>query len=109
MLGMVRRVLFGPLTHPENADISDLTWNERIVLVPVLVLIVWIGVYPAPFLRRMEASVERVIVQVKRQQVVQGSEFIVQGTAAMNPEPSTMSPEASSMNPEPLTLSRGRR
>lgn len=109
MLGMVRRVLFGPLTHPENADISDLTWNERLVLVPVLVLIVWIGVYPAPFLRRMEASVERVIVQVKRQQVVQGSEFIVQGTAAMNPEPSTLSPEALSMNPEPLTLSRGGR
>ncbi len=110
MLGMVRRVLFGPLTHPENADISDLTWNERIVLVPVLVLIVWIGVYPAPFLRRMEASVERVIVQVKRRQTVQGSEFRDQGRAAlspefvsMNPEPSTMNREASSMSPEPST------
>ncbi|MEE8281954.1 MAG: NADH-quinone oxidoreductase subunit M, partial [candidate division NC10 bacterium] len=109
MLGMVRRVLFGPVIHPENAGLSDLSWNERIVLLPILVLIVWIGVYPAPFLRRMEASVERVIVQVKRQQAVQGSEFIVQGTAAVNPEPSTMSPEASSMNPEPLTLSRARR
>ena len=110
MLGMVRRVLFGPLTHPENADISDLTWNERLVLVPVLVLIVWIGVYPAPFLRRMEASVERVIVQVKRRQTVQGSEFRDQGRAAlspefvsMNPEPSTMNREASSMSPEPST------
>jgi NADH-quinone oxidoreductase subunit M len=98
MLGMVRRVLFGPLTHPENADISDLTWNERLVLVPVLVLIVWIGVYPAPFLRRMEASVERVIVQVKRQQMVHSSPFTVRRKTAINREPATVNREPATVN-----------
>jgi hypothetical protein len=64
----------------------------------------------------MEASVERVIVQVKRQQTVQGSEFRDQGRAAlspefvsMNPEPSTMNREASSMSHESLTKIRPER
>ena len=92
MLAMLRRVLFGPIVHPENASLADLTWNERIVLIPILFLIVWIGVYPAPFLRRMEASVERVIVQVERQQMVHSSGFIVQGRLATNYEASTMKP-----------------
>lgn len=129
MLAMVRRVLFGPVTHPENTELSDLNWTERIVLIPIIVLIVWIGVYPTPFLRRMEASVERVIVQVERHQVVQGSGFIVQGKRAMNAgrsfmkhEPSAINPSLvhgsefmvngrgaiprPSMNPEPSTLNR---
>ena len=106
MLGMVRRVLFGPLTHPENADISDLTWNERLVLVPVLVLIVWIGVYPAPFLRRMEASVERVIVQVKRPQMVHSSPFTVRRKTAINREPATVNREPATVNREPATVNR---
>ncbi|MEE9152723.1 MAG: NADH-quinone oxidoreductase subunit M [candidate division NC10 bacterium] len=92
MLAMLRRVLFGPIVHPENANLADLTWNERIVLIPILFLIVWIGVYPAPFLRRMEASVERVIVQVERRQMVHSSGFIVQGRLATNYEASTMKP-----------------
>jgi hypothetical protein len=34
------------------------------VLVPVLVLIVWIGIYPQPFLRTTEASVKQLLAQV---------------------------------------------
>ncbi|MFQ5990386.1 MAG: NADH-quinone oxidoreductase subunit M [Candidatus Methylomirabilales bacterium] len=106
MLGMVRRVLFGPITHPENADVSDLSWNERIVLIPILVLIVWIGVYPTPFLSRMEASVERVIVRVERTQAVHGSEFRDQGRAALSPEFVSINPESSTMNLEVSPVNR---
>lgn len=100
MLGMIRRVLFGPLTHPENADLPDLTWSERVVLVPILVLIVWIGVYPDPFLRRMEASVERVIVQVERREMIHSSAFTVHGQEKM------VSRQAVSVNREPSTVNR---
>ncbi|MFQ5882780.1 MAG: NADH-quinone oxidoreductase subunit M [Candidatus Methylomirabilales bacterium] len=129
MLAMIRRVLFGPLSHAENRNVADLTWTERIVLIPILVLIVWIGVYPAPFLGRMEASVNRVIARVQGRQAVHGSEFMVQGKtpmkfirSSMNHEPSTMNPTAVhgsefivhgrgaihrlSMNPEPSTMNR---
>jgi NADH-quinone oxidoreductase subunit M len=65
MLPMVQRVLYGPITHPENEDLRDLCGRERTVLAPLLVLIVLIGVYPAPFLTRTSASVQALVEQVE--------------------------------------------
>ena len=59
MLRMYQRVMFGPVTRPENTGLMDLSRRELGVLLPVVVLIVLMGVYPRPFLRTMEASVER--------------------------------------------------
>jgi hypothetical protein len=63
-LWMFQRVMFGPVTHDANRGLSDLSPREVAVLVPVLVLIVWIGVYPQPFLRTTEASVRQLLAQV---------------------------------------------
>jgi len=64
MLWMFQRVMFGPMTQEANRDLTDLRPRELAVLVPVLALIVWIGVYPQPFLRTTEASVTRLLAQV---------------------------------------------
>ncbi len=64
MLWMFQRVMFGPLTHDANRRLADLTGREIAVLVPVLVLIVWIGIYPRPFLKTTEASVTQLLAQV---------------------------------------------
>ena len=64
MLWMFQRVMFGPVTHDANRGLRDLSPREVAVLVPVLVLIVWIGVYPQPFLRTTEASVRQLLAQV---------------------------------------------
>ncbi|MEA3509759.1 MAG: hypothetical protein U9R33_04740, partial [candidate division NC10 bacterium] len=104
MLAMIRQVLFGPVIHAENAELSDLVWVERIVLLPIIILIVWIGVYPTPFLRRMEASVDHVIVQVERRQASKGSEFMFQGRWAKKPESISMDSELSRMNPDASAL-----
>jgi NADH-quinone oxidoreductase subunit M len=64
MLWMFQRVMFGPVTHEENRHLPDLTAREWTVLVPVLLLIVWIGVYPQPFLKPTEASVKQLLAQV---------------------------------------------
>jgi NADH-quinone oxidoreductase subunit M len=66
MLPMVQRVLFGPISNDKNAGLSDLSGRERTVLAPMLVLIVLIGVYPGPLLRRTEASVGALIQQVEK-------------------------------------------
>jgi NADH-quinone oxidoreductase subunit M len=58
MLWMFKRVLFGPLDKPENRALKDLSAREVATLVPLVVLIVWIGVYPQTFLRKMDRSVE---------------------------------------------------
>src|SRR5262249_23389699 len=53
LLWMYQRVVFGPLVHDENARLADLRGREIAVLVPVVGLCLLMGVYPAPFLRRM--------------------------------------------------------
>jgi len=66
MLPMVQRVLYGTLDREENRELRDITLRERIVLVPALVMIVLIGVYPGPFLARTAASVDALLEQVDR-------------------------------------------
>ncbi len=65
MLWMFQRVMFGTLDNPKNQNLKDLSLREIVVLIPIVVLIVWIGVYPKPFLSRMEASVNHVLKQSK--------------------------------------------
>jgi len=66
MLWLVRRVFFGPVTKPENESIRDLDRRELAVLVPLIVLIIWIGVYPKPFLSRIEPDLKAWVEQVER-------------------------------------------
>jgi NADH-quinone oxidoreductase subunit M len=63
MLWMFQRVMFGTITHPENEKIRDMTRHEFATLIPLLVLIFWIGIYPKPFLDTMDASVKHVLEQ----------------------------------------------
>ena len=65
LLWMCQRVIFGPITKAENRRLPDLSVREWAVLVPVLVFIVWIGVYPIAFTGKTEASVEALIAQVQ--------------------------------------------
>jgi NADH-quinone oxidoreductase subunit M len=58
MLWMYKRVFFGPLDNDANKNLPDLTRLEWAYLAPMVVLAVWMGVYPGVFLRKMDASVE---------------------------------------------------
>jgi NADH-quinone oxidoreductase subunit M len=64
LLWMYQRVVFGAVTHEANRGLRDLTAREWAVLVPVVVLIVWIGVYPTTFTGKTEATVEALLAQV---------------------------------------------
>ena len=64
MLWMFQRVMFGTVTRDENRRLCDLTPREIVVLVPVLLAIIWIGIYPRPFLTVTEASVRQLLTQV---------------------------------------------
>src|SRR2546426_1230882 len=56
LLWMVQRVAFGVPTE-KTARLTDLDWCEMATLVPLIVLVFWIGVFPNPFLTPMHASV----------------------------------------------------
>jgi NADH-quinone oxidoreductase subunit M len=65
LLTALQRVIFNPVTQEENKQLTDLTPRELIVLVPLLAVILWVGIYPKPFLRRMEPSARQFIELVK--------------------------------------------
>jgi NADH-quinone oxidoreductase subunit M len=64
MLWMYQRIMFGELIHDANKQLTDLTLREVVVLVPVVLVIVWIGLYPQPFLKRMEVSTKAIVERV---------------------------------------------
>jgi len=70
LLWMYQRVAFGEIRHEANRRLADLTPREWAVLVPVVVLIVWIGVYPKAFTAKTEASVLALIAQVESKAAV---------------------------------------
>ncbi len=57
LLWMYRRVFFGELVHKENEGLKDLKPAEWASLIPLLIFIVWIGVYPMTFLGKMATSI----------------------------------------------------
>ena len=64
MLWMLQRVLFGNITNEENASLSDLNRRELGLLLPLLALMLFMGVYPRVFLDRSRASVETIRARV---------------------------------------------
>ncbi len=68
LLWLIQKVFYGPITNEENTKVHDIAWHEVAALVPLVVLMVWIGVHPSTFLRRMSPSVTQLIATVKQEQ-----------------------------------------
>ena len=64
MLWMLQRVLFGETTNPENARLRDLNTRELVLIMPLMLLMLFMGVYPRPFLDRSKAAVEAIRARV---------------------------------------------
>ena len=60
----LQRVVFGKVTNEENARLFDLNNRETALLVPLLILMLFMGVYPRVFLDRSRASVETIRARV---------------------------------------------
>ncbi|HKO16901.1 MAG TPA: NADH-quinone oxidoreductase subunit M [Gemmatimonadaceae bacterium] len=65
LLWAIQRILFNPLDKAENEHMPDLNRRELALMVPLVAAIIWLGVYPAPVLRRMETSAERFVSVVQ--------------------------------------------
>ncbi|HEX5037939.1 MAG TPA: NADH-quinone oxidoreductase subunit M [bacterium] len=61
MLWMVKKVFFGPVTSEENKTLTDLSFREVALMIPLIVLIFWIGIGPGFLTRKMEKSVTKFI------------------------------------------------
>ena len=61
MLFMFQKMFLGPVTNKKNEDLKDLNWREILILVPLLALIFWIGLYPAPFFNLISPAVDNLV------------------------------------------------
>jgi NADH-quinone oxidoreductase subunit M len=78
MLWMFQRVIFGQVTNEKNKELKDLSWREIAIFAPLILFIVWIGVYPSTFLNKTKASTENfltLMTKAKSTQVSQSHVF----------------------------------
>jgi hypothetical protein len=59
--------MFGKIENPKNERLLDLSHREFATFVPLLILAVWMGLYPTPFLTRLEMSVRHIVGRVSPQ------------------------------------------
>jgi NADH-quinone oxidoreductase subunit M len=65
MLWLYQRMFFGTIDNPKNEKLIDLSTREWIYMTPLVILSLWIGVYPKPFLSFIERPVNAVVRQVR--------------------------------------------
>jgi NADH-quinone oxidoreductase subunit M len=88
LLWMYERVMLGPLTNPKNSELRDLSVREILVFVPLLVMMFVMGLYPQPFLARMEPTVDAYLVRL-HQKMGQASPTVTTARpATLGPRPS---------------------
>ncbi len=71
MLWMYQRVVFGKVKHAENKALKDLNKREVLTLLPIILLIFWIGFYPKPFLKLTAATTVHLVEMVKHKNAQQ--------------------------------------
>ena len=58
----------GKVTNPKNENLKDLSAREVAIMMPLLIFIFWIGVYPNTFLDKMNPALDNMIKEVKGKQ-----------------------------------------
>ncbi|RRI00114.1 NADH-quinone oxidoreductase subunit M [Mesorhizobium tamadayense] len=65
LLGMYRKVALGPASIGMRFKIRDVNAREMAAILPLAVFVLWIGLYPKPFLEIIDASVKHLLTQVQ--------------------------------------------
>jgi hypothetical protein len=64
LLWMYQRVFYGEIRNDKNRDLPDCNALEKLILATVVIMILAMGIYPQPFLRRMDHSVDAIMSRV---------------------------------------------
>ena len=64
-LWLYQRMFFGNIDNPKNEGLKDLKVREWAYMAPLMILALWIGVYPKPFLEYIQGPVNAVVRQVR--------------------------------------------
>jgi NADH-quinone oxidoreductase subunit M len=65
LLNMFQKLFLGEVDKEENRKLLDMNAREIVTLVPLIILIFWIGLYPSPFFNLMEATVTKLVESIE--------------------------------------------
>jgi NADH-quinone oxidoreductase subunit M len=87
MLWLFQRTMFGEPTTPENQHTADMNGRQIAYMLPLVILMFWIGLYPRPFLARIEPTVEHYVTQMqeRHEAYLQETEQLRQRAANLTP------------------------
>src|SRR5438876_5327346 len=78
MLWLYQRMFFGDITNEKNKLLPDLNIREWAYMLPLVIMSLWIGIYPGPFLRYIDKTVNAVVKQVRPNYQIPGQSVPVQ-------------------------------
>ena len=73
MLWLYQRMFFGNIENPKNRDLNDLNWREWAYMLPLVIMSLWIGIYPKPFTDFIQRPVNAVVKQVRPSYPIPGT------------------------------------
>jgi NADH-quinone oxidoreductase subunit M len=66
-------MFFGNVENPKNQKLTDLNGREWAYMVPLMILSLWIGVYPKPFLEYIQQPVNAIVRQIRPEYRIPGA------------------------------------
>ncbi len=71
MLTLYKKSFFGEVTNPKNKELKDLTPQEITAFVPLVLLVVYLGIYPKPVLDPIDTSVKHMLANMEKKAVTE--------------------------------------
>ena len=69
MLNLFKKSFFGPVRHEKNLGLEDLDRRELSALIPLVIIVVWLGVYPKPVLGPIDNSAKYILTQMEEKAI----------------------------------------
>ena len=77
MLSLYKKSFFGDVTNEENKNLKDLNGKESMALWTLVLVTVWLGVYPKPVLEPINTSVESLVSFMHKKAITQEAKDII--------------------------------
>ena len=77
MLAVFKKSFFGPVTKEENKSLKDLDGKETWTLVPLVLIVIWLGVHPKPILGPIDNSVKAMLKFMDEKAITQEAKDMI--------------------------------
>jgi NADH-quinone oxidoreductase subunit M len=79
MLSLYKKSFFGEVTHSSNKNLKDLNQKEIVAFIPLVLVVVWLGVYPKPVLAPIDTSVKELVTFMQHKAQTEEAKELLNG------------------------------